>query len=868
GGAAAPAASGVVTKIGRELQGGRHRPGEQEIFKSPLVLAFGGGGIVLLLVAGTLWFLLGREVSSKLYAQAERDLSDGKYSQAIEQFENYARLYPGSSRALPARISAAKARVQRELSGATPAWSLAWDRLDGLVREFRNTDSYADLLPAVRGFAEEIAIGAAKAAEQTHDESLLPVSAEATRLLERSADPDTPLTPVLTRIQDASAKAEAAIARQKTRDAAVAVMETALTAKQPIDALAERETLLRKFPMYRRDQGVADVLQRALQMELSTVAISDDERPATKETAEPTLHSVLPVLHSRSRTSDSSLGQFVWVLAQDSCYAVDTMTGEPMWRRVIGFDPPFNPTETRGDAPGWLMFDRRTGELIHCRVTDGSVLWRLRLPAQPSGGPLIDEGQIYLATTQRELLRIDLEEGTVSTTLTFSQDVSGPPVLDASRQFLFLAGQRGLIYALRKRPLECASVTFTDHAAGAVSAPLVSMGRLLMSAENDRASSCRLRLWDASDPTKPLPPEGEARVSGQVFDAPVLRGPHLVVPLQGERLTAFVVNDEAGRSEMTEVGTYRVQDGYSGPMHVALGPDQQFWLSSTAFRRFEIAADSVRLDPNFVAVGLTSQPLQSVGETFFVGRRSRFAEAVQFTNIDRNTLTGTWRTVVGARPQAAWQSAGGNVVLVTESGILCNIGASRVGQGGIEKSAATDLDWPPSLGEPPLIATRSAGGAVVAIGGSAPKLWPIESSGRILPPVDLSAPLELAPLDLEVGLILPMSGRLSIRPSQSSQKFEDWRAPVAAEQPPRWAHLVRTGNDEFLAISSAGRCHRMQVRMGDIPHLAEVASIELSPPASVAPVVLEESVIVADVEHQLQRLNQRTLEPVADWAGA
>lgn len=851
-----------------ELPKVRVRPGDQEPFKSPLVLTLTGGGVVLLLVAGTLWFLMGREVSTNMYAQAERDLAAGKYTQAIEQFETFIQTYPRSSNVLPARINTAKARVQKELTGGAPAWNLAWERLEELVKEFRSSESYDELLPSIRGFSEEIAIGAARTAEQVRDESLLPISASATQLLERSADPDTPLGPALERIQTATAKAETAIAKQKTRDAAVAKMQTALKAKQPIDALAERETLLRKFPDYRRDRGVEDVLQQALKLELSTVVVSDVDRPAHQETiATPTL-TVLPALHARSRTSDASLGRLVWVLAQDSCYAVDTMTGEPAWRRVIGFDPPFSPVDTRGDVPGWLMYDRRAGELVLCRVDNGKALWRQSLAAEPIGSPLIDEGQIYLVTKNRELLRIDLEIGTVSAVLTCSQAISGPPVLDASGQYLFAAGHRGLIYAVRKRPLECAAVTFTDHSAGAVPAPLTFLGRLLLMAENDHASSSRLRLWDAADPSNPLPPEGESRVSGQVYDLPVVRGPHLVVPLQGERVAAFVVNDEAGRSEFKEVGTYRVQDGYTGPLHVALGPDQQFWLSSTAFRRFEIAADSVRLDPNFVAVGLTSQPLQAVGETFFVGRRSRFAEGVQFTNIDRNTLTGTWRTLLGARPKELLVGAGGNVVLITESGVVFNIPPSRLAQGGIELGAATDLDWPVSLNDPPFVARRSDGGAVVVTGGNSPRMWLVESTGRVAPPTELPAPLEHPPVQLSAGLVLASSGRLSLRSVQGSQKFEDWRAPVEAEQQPRWAHLLKTGDEEFLAINADGRCHRMQVRMGEISHLAQVAAIDLNPPAAVPPVSWEESILLVDVDHKLRRLNQRTLETEAEFAGA
>lgn len=849
------------TTIGRELQGGRHRPGEQEILKSPLILILGGGSLVLLLIAVTLWLLLGRETSAKLYQQAEQDLAQAKYSQAIEQFEEYQRRYPRSSRALSARVNAAKARVQKELTGAAPAFSLAEERLQQLVREFRNTDAFRDLQPAIRTFADEIAQGAAQAAAATKDESLLTVSGAARQLLERSAGESEDLEPILARITAATARAEAAIARQKIRDAAVLKMKAALEAQQPIDALAEREALLRQLPIFRTDREIRELLQQALQAELATIAVDDrDQAPLPVEQDTPP-RGVSPVYHARSRTSDSSLGLTVWALAQDVCYAVDTITGEVVWKRTIGFDPAFPPVTLRGDVTDWLIFDRRHGHLVRCRSDTGATVWRQALSAPPRGAPVVDEGQIYLVTANQELVRIDAETGRLTARMSFSQPISGPPTLDTPREFLFFPGDRGVIYAVRKRPLEPVAVTFTDHAAGAVQAPLTTVGRLLLLAENDRANSARLRLWNAADPTRALTAEIDQRAAGLVWDAPLLRGSHLVLPLQGERLSAYVLNDAEGRAEMSLIGSYRVQEGYAGPLHVALGPDQQFWMSSSGFRRFEIAADSVRMDTTAVALGLTSQPLQSLGEMFFVGRRAPFAEGVQFTNVDRQTLTGTWRTVLGARPVAAQVGEAQNLILTTESGIVANLTAARLAQDGVETNGVVDLDWPVTLTEPPLSRALANGRTAVAINSSPPKLWLIENSGRAGNPIELPGALEQSPLQLSAALILPLSGRL--RPIQGARKYEEWRMPIEGDAPPRWTHLIQTDDEEFLAFDRSGRCRRMQLRGGEIPHLAEIASVSLSPLSTIPPVLMGETVIVVDEEQRLQQLDRRTLEPLA-----
>lgn len=859
----APLATGLAGQVGRELQGGRKRPGEQEIFKSPLVLGLGGGSVVLLLIAGTIWFLMGRETSAQLFAQAEQELSEAKYSQAIEHFELYVTRYPASGRTKSAKLQAAKARVQKELAGATPAWSLAWERLQGLVREYRNSPDYNDLKPAVRSYAEQIAYGAAVAAEQTRDATLLPTSADALQLLERSADPDVPLGPIVAKVQEATLKAEAAIARQRTRDESVARMQQFLTDKKPIEALVERESLLRKFPQYRTDRGVIDVLEQALSTAKTSVSAEDVKQPAQPVAESPIPLHVWPVLHSRSRTDEASLGESVWLLAGDCCYAIDTVTGEPRWRRVIGPDSPIDPVEIRSDPAAWLMYDSRQRQLLSCRVDTGKLNWRQTLDAPPVGSPLVDQEQIYLVIANGQLLRIDQETGELSARVQFSQPIQGPPTLDVGGNTLYLAGERGLIYTLQKRPLECVAVTFTDHAAGAIRAPIVAMGQLLLVCENDRANSSRLRLWTSADVTQPLTQVSEVRVPGLVFDAPALRGPQLIVPLNGERIAAFVANDEPGRMGIKSVGEYRVQDGYDGPMYVMLGPDQTFWMSSTALRQFHIASDTLQMSPTSTAIGLSTQKPQSIREMFYLGRQIRYTSAIQMTNVDREKMTGNWRTVVGAKPAAVLSGSSGNLIEITDSGTVYSIPSSRLKSGGMERVSGTDLEWPPQLTEQPLITTLADGRVAIAIASQPSRLWIVEKSGRVNAPIDLTLPLECGPIQLAQGLVLPQKGLLSLRPNNPSQKFAEWPAPVVADGPTRWVQLIRSADDEFLAVDADGHCRRMQVRMGDIPHLAEVAAVDLTPLVPVAPLQMADSAIFANIDQELIQLDQRTLAPLS-----
>ena len=56
------------------------RPGDQDILTSPLVLGLGGLALCLLLAAGAIWLLIGRERANELYEAAVADRQSGRYS--------------------------------------------------------------------------------------------------------------------------------------------------------------------------------------------------------------------------------------------------------------------------------------------------------------------------------------------------------------------------------------------------------------------------------------------------------------------------------------------------------------------------------------------------------------------------------------------------------------------------------------------------------------------------------------------------------------------------------------------------------------------------------------------------------------------
>jgi len=862
--------------------GSRARPGEQDALRSPLVLGLSLGGLVLLLVTGIFWFLIGREQATRLYDRAVAELNEGQYTQSIASFEQFLQQYPDHTYRLQAERGLGRAQIQKEISGANPDWKRGLENLQELISAQRNEPQFSDLQPILVRHSEDIALGAARTAESTRDSGLLTVSEDAQVVLERFSDPSVPPTAALNRIKEARASAVIAIGKQKVFDDSMAAVDSALAQGQPMVALTEREKLVRTYEGFAAHPRVKAALTKALDLERSVIAPDESEQAAeTTEAAWP-VSPALGLFLTRTRTDETSVGRSALAHGKDCLYAVDTVTGETVWRRVIGFDRPFFPVAVQAGRSAWLVYDGTRQSLVLCAAESGALIWRLKLDSPPRSAPLIHESQIYLALGDRTLTRIDLETGRLTERLRFSQNVHGPPVLAPDGRHLLIPGEMSMIYALSMRPLRPAATTFTDHATGALVAPPLAMGKLLLLCENDRSDSARLRLWDIADPQKPLVELAgpEIRIQGTVRESPILRGNQLLVPSTGERMAAFVVSDDPGRAGLKSIATYRLHDedqkspaaddsGVPGlprstriPMYVALGADRQFWVASSAFRRLEIEADAIHLNSSAVAVGIASQPLQSVGDQFVIGRRLPFHDGVIVTAVDRERMVSPWRTIVGSRLLQAIPGRGGGMIGVSESGQVIVLSADRLKQGGIDRNAA-ELELPAGLVSPLVSSLLHDGRIFVAANGDTPTLWIVGSGGQ------LELTTRLAPGDrvqagaalLDDGLIVALNGRLKLVGTSSGRRaVQDWIAPVGDPAPPPWKHLLRLEGDEVLACRSDGVLVRLQIRTAEVPHLAEAARLPLGAPLDLPPRLQGEQLVVADSAGTVHLLNWRTFD--------
>lgn len=889
----------------RQAMFGLKRPGEQEVIKSPLVMGLGIGTVVLLLMAATLYFILGRESAQRQWNVARSAREAGQYPEAIAAFEQFQASYPRDARVPESRVAIAQARVEQKLSSSIPDWDGGLKQLDEYVKQYRDTREFQDAQSPLRKFAAEtgmkIGLGAAKSAGQTAKRELLKSSEEGQRVLERySAEK---LDEQVQQLEQARAEALKAIIKQETYTAALVKIDQALKSDKTLQGLREYGLLLQKYAEFATNKPLRDRLKATLLREQKLTP----REPATVDALHAERAGAGPpalafVRRTRDRSDRSSVGETVLAMADESIYGLDSVTGEPLFRRVIGNDPGFFPVPVAVTTPGWLVCDARHQELALLERRDGALHWRQALAAAPAGPPLIHEGQIYLALSNKQFVQLDLASGRLTAKLTFTQKVGGQPVLSASGERIYLFGHESLLYVLTRRPLACERAVYLGHGPGAIVAPMVPLRNYLLVPENDQVNSCRLRLFKANPEDQPPVEIDSERVQGHVYEQCIIRGKDLFVPSAPERVTAFSVSETDDDKALARIADQQVPSAAPSRMYLAAGPDGQLWMASTGLRKFQLTKTSLLREGPTLATGAVSQPMQTLGDALYVARRLRHSRAVYVTEAERQRMVGEWQAAVGGAVLACTSGPETGPLCVTSAGDVFRMSPEKLASGGLELQSVGSLvsdevskpvtdkpaEPPAAADQPidnkgakkapapaqkpapraaaadplqPLRATRLTDGSVaVWRGGPVPKLFHVGGATPVRTQ-PLTEALEADPIQLAGGWMLPLSGKLRLA-FRTGKPVHDWIAEIGAGRTSRWRWLLRVDDKYAIAVNSLGRVSRVQVTETDPPHVAEVSHWDAGVPIDSPVVLTPAGIVLVDIEGRRVLLDSSSLEPL------
>lgn len=843
------------------------RPGDRQIARSPLVLSLTGGAVLLVLTALTFWFIIGRDTAKRHYDAAVQEMDAGKYAQAIQLFEHFLENYNKSDYADEARILLSKSFVEKEISGSTPAWNAGLEATNKFIKKHRDDANFKELYPILVDYGQRIALGAVETASRTKERELLTVSQNAESILTRYSPQDAPPTEALVKIKAGYEKAEAEILRKEVFDVAVKEIEEAIQQKNTLQAIERRRHLLDRYPYYKNDRKMATVLTQILEVEKSLIQASKE--PVTASTAEyPATfpQAVTLALHTRSRSNEVSDGRNVFALANGSCFGIDSITGDPIWRRPIGLDAPFAPITFSGKEPSLLLYDTRHQELLSVTQKDGDLVWRQKLPASPSGKPLIHQGLIIVSCSSGDLLNIDLLNGTINSQLKFAQPLVGAPGLVYGEQAVAVAGYEAVVYLVSLRPFECQQVASLGHRPGTIKIPIIPMGKLLLVCENDRADSALLHVLDGNGENASLNELEQYRIKGHVQSMPVLRGKQLFFPTVPERITAFTVTDEEGKRKLSEIASYQLQDPLSCQIYLSAGSGGQLWMSSSALRKLTLLNTGIKLDKKKIADGLGAQPMQLIGNNLYLARRLLSSNSVIFTIANRDAMSSSWKSILGTDILATYpygdQKTDGLLCVTSDGDVfrLRNNDFAADASPFIEKTI-TQLKLPEGLTAPLKTTQFSNGKIAVYCGSPEPTLWILNSFGQLEQTIELKAPLDTMPVLLGDDIALPFEKKIAVfRKGRGLDTVQEFVLPKNIAADATWRQLIPVSKDQCIAITSSGQIISLQYRSTPVRHLAVLSIADLKQPIDFKAGSGNGHLAVTDASGQLQLLDAKTAQ--------
>ena len=841
----------------------RKRPGEQDVLSSPLVLGLGGFGLCLLLAAGAIWMLMGRESANRLYEQAVGNRQSGLYTQAIRDFETFLLEHPNDSRVPEARGALGMARIERHIHGASPDFERALQAFSDFVRDNRDHPDFDALAPDLANIARQIAAGASAAGIRSGEPAFLEPAERAGKLFTRFAGDGPAAEKTKARLDAEFADAESAVRKHEYFESIAAQIETALAKNDFVAAYQARNDLLARYPDFRDDRPIAELLTQALDTErglIQPLAKPIAESLPVAQAAQNGDRAVMLIGHTQARVGEKSDGRLVIALARDQIVGLDVVTGKPLWRTTVGPDTPFFPIEVDAAIPALLAFDAARLDLLLLSRETGEPIWRTHIGQHASGPPRVAQGQIDLVTTDGHLVRLALETGEPLTAIAFPQPLVGSPIITADGEHLIVFGEQSTAYALDFRTFEVRGVSFIGHPLGSLGTAPQRLGNLILIYENDRLKSATIRALAFDPTTARLSTIATGRVEGTIRVPPMPRGNILFVPSSRERITAFSVSDDPGQPPLTRLAGVQVTKPQNVLTYLVPGPDGLLWAAGSALRKLKLVAEDLTILPDELAPGRHRQPVQESGEGLFVARTLPNSKAVYVSQAQRDSMTGSWRTVLGASiiAQAATED---ELTLVTEAGQVGIISDKVLAESSFLKTTLLP-DWDERSVAPLLGVSLSNHEALVWRGGESPLLWRINPTRSTAPPEKLSAAPQTAPIALPGGLVLPLPGRLAWLPDSQNNPVDPFLLPVADDQEsaPAWRSLVPLNEETFAALTADGTLRVLRRRDEPRPHLAEIASARLSGKRLHKLAAFEGNILVA-VDNRLETRDPAGLRP-------
>ena len=424
-------------------------------------------------------------------------------------------------------------------------------------------------------------------------------------------------------------------------------MTAALEEHQIAKAYELRDNLLDEYPALLNDSSLSEKVAEVSKVEGEVVEFVAESREAERGDRPSPVVASLTLADRRSSGTVDAAGT-VAVHVGGAIYGLKASDGSLLWRQSIGADPKSVPLPLpNGD---FLVVDSAHQELVRLEGSSGKAVWRQPLDGEAMQ-PVIAGDKAYVAKPEGRLLIVEVESGKIEGEIRFGQGLATQPTVDESKRRLYLLGGHSSLYTLSIDDNSSLGVFYLGHAAGSTSVPPIKILDKLIVAVNAAAQSSRLKVLALDAQGVPAAADTEKRLVGTV-DTPLLaEGRRLVAITSLGEISVFDIANANGEAALNAIAK---RDADKGPSlaRFALVKDGNVWLGDSQLSKLNVQATSKsirlgNLDDAF-AGDTFNGPLQIVGNAVIhVRRPSRGAgHIISATNVA--TGETAWQTEVGA----------------------------------------------------------------------------------------------------------------------------------------------------------------------------------------------------------------------------
>jgi len=862
------------------------------------LLLVGGGALLVLVILGVVLVLtLGRETGNDAWGQADGEYRDGNWRQAIDKYTQFIDKFPSHPRAGEAWVKRGLARLREAMPQGTTDWTAALVKAREVLEEISVKTEFKQQQGDASGMLLAIAEGLAGQAREKADPALLDQAEQAVELHANY---------VAERVWDTGRLARLDELMNLTR----LTVECGEKLEQAIDAMvaAGREGNADKAYQIRRDflkqyAGLSPKDRQRLRLDSrlrdAAVEVSQAQRTAVKwveknqpaETAPADTNVEAAVALARPVTTGEApgvTGHVVVATAGEAAYGLDATTGKVLWRWFLGFDtnlrgPGFPPTLLSEEPESDVLLvapDRR--ELLclktRCPEEKDRLRWRFPLGEPFDAHPVIDGGRILLAARSGRLVAIDCRSGESAGYLQLPQELRVAPAVDPDRGLIYQVAEHSDLFVLEMDDAGggCHQVVHLEHKPGSITVPPVLVAvppmmehNLLLVTENDRSTSCRLRVFRVEQTDEGLSlteVQQPFRLEGNVNTRPLVEAQKVLVVTDTSGVAIFKLTRTDGEARLRQL----VRTTPGDEKHLLRFPvirGDHFWIADDKLTKYEILGAYERrvfkwsTDEN----SIFQQPPRIIGETIFHVRRCASMPGVTVTAMGTlkpeeigeapGDVPRYWETRIAAPPAAAPfpEAEGDKITVVTSAGELYRIDAAAV-------SGRSVCDEPTAVINPTEIALpvksvvrvgesiHPGGGDLLAISSPGQHPAPIAlfdmRQQNLLVTLLLPDTLACSPAGLGGGMLVPCtSGQVHYLDPRSGRKLSEpfEPAPLQPGVEVLWRLPGAAGAKEVVLADGRAGLYLASVEDGPPPDLKAVARAEELPAPIVSPVAVAAS---------------------------